>query len=157
MTLRKGVTYDATGKIVSCLFCRICDLKEPGTIVLSNDIFVAFKTIAPVTHNHILVSPREHIQNINSLAGPEGASLIEEMVEFGRKSLGKDADNAQYSFHVPPFNSIDHLHLHCIANPEQMSWTGWMKYCPGSMWCITAESLIANLRGQDTSDGNAVK
>jgi diadenosine tetraphosphate (Ap4A) HIT family hydrolase len=78
----KGVTYGADRKIISCLFCRICDLKEPASILPSPvEKFVAFRTIAPVTHTHVLISPREHISNFSSLEGHAGATLVEEMLQ----------------------------------------------------------------------------
>lgn len=63
--------------------------------------------------------------------------------------MGTFADDAQYCFHVPPLNSIDHLHLHCIASPQEMGWLGWIKYYPDSFWCMTAETAILNLDAQD--------
>lgn len=87
MSVWKGVTYDSNGKILSCLFCNICERIEPATIVHSNEKFVAFLTIAPVTDCHILVSPREHITNFYSLRGEKDAKLVEDMVKVNSSSL----------------------------------------------------------------------
>lgn len=81
MSIWKGVTYDRNGKIISCLFCRICELKETARIIHSNEKFVAFLTIAPVTKYHLLISPREHISNIYGLRDEKDAHLIEEMIQ----------------------------------------------------------------------------
>lgn len=81
MSIWKGVSYDSKGKIITCLFCRICELKEPANIIYSNEKYVAFLTIAPVTSLHILISPREHISNIYGLKDEKDANLIEEMVK----------------------------------------------------------------------------
>jgi diadenosine tetraphosphate (Ap4A) HIT family hydrolase len=114
--IKKGVTYDAvTGAVKSCLFCRIATREEPGTIVFEDAQFVVFKTIAPASSQHLLVTPRKHIRNLKSLHGPKDAALIREMIEVGRTALGGDAKGAHFSFHVPPYNSIDHLHLHAIG------------------------------------------
>jgi diadenosine tetraphosphate (Ap4A) HIT family hydrolase len=77
----KGVTYDSKGKVLSCLFCNICERIEPATIVHSNDKFVAFIPLRAVTSSHILVSPREHITNFYSLRGNQDAEMVEEMVK----------------------------------------------------------------------------
>lgn len=114
--IKKGVTYDAvTGAVKSCLFCRIARREEPGTIVFEDSQFVVFKTIAPASSEHLLVTPRKHIRNLKSLSGPKDAALIREMIEVGRAALGVNAKGAHFSFHVPPYNSIDHLHLHAIG------------------------------------------
>ena len=80
-TTSKGVTYDSDGNVVSCLFCRICNLKEPGEILFSNDDYVVFRNINPVTTNHVLVTPRKHIKSFKSLSGEQGANILEDMME----------------------------------------------------------------------------
>ena len=114
--MKKGVVYDATsGAVKSCLFCKIATGEEPGTIVFEDTKFVVFKTINPASNRHLLVTPRKHIQNLESLSGPMDAALVREMIKVGAVALGDQAEGAHYSFHVPPFNSIDHLHLHVIG------------------------------------------
>jgi diadenosine tetraphosphate (Ap4A) HIT family hydrolase len=143
---RKGVTYlTTTGEVVDCLFCRINARKESGTIVYEDDSFVVFKTIQPATHLHLLVTPREHIMNIRSLRGAEGADLIKKMVNVGKIALGEYADDSQFCFHVPPINSVDHLHLHTIASPSTMEmWTA-QKYRPNTFFCQSAAAVIDKL------------
>jgi hypothetical protein len=86
MPTRKGVTYDSTGKIISCIFCNIRDGIEPGTIVARNEKFFAFKTTGPMTHTHLLVSPIQHVQNFAALSGPLDAALVGEMLEVNEQS-----------------------------------------------------------------------
>ena len=144
-TIRKGVTYGPRGEIQSCLFCRILSKQEPACIVYEDDEFVAFKTIAPATENHLLVCPRKHIQNYMSLSGPSGARLVRSLVDTGRIALGADADGAQWSFHIPPFNSIDHLHLHAIGQRHTLGLLNGLKYWEGSYWCKSADIAMTEL------------
>ncbi|CAN0352204.1 unnamed protein product, partial [Ectocarpus fasciculatus] len=63
--------------------------------------------------------------------------------QVGKFSLKKEPDEAidvLQCFHVPPINSIDHLHLHCIQDPQTMSWLNYVKYYADSYWCITGET-----------------
>lgn len=114
--IKKGVIYDATsGAVKSCLFCKIATREEPGTIVFEDSKFVVFKTINPASTKHLLVTPKKHIQNLEALKGPADAALVREMIKVGVVALGDQAEGAHYSFHVPPFNSIDHLHMHAIG------------------------------------------
>lgn len=150
--LQKGVKYDSNGKIIDCLFCNIVNRKEPASIVYENDEFTVFKTIAPASiYGHVLVTPKAHIKNVKSLISIEDANLIERMVAIGKmtyQTLG--IDDIQYSFHIPPYNSIDHLHLHCIAKPKEMSFFSMMKYYQGSFWCKSAEEIIASLKSPNS-------
>jgi diadenosine tetraphosphate (Ap4A) HIT family hydrolase len=143
---RKGVTYlSSTGEVVDCLFCRINDRKEPGTIVYEDESFVVFKTIKPATSLHLLVTPRVHIQNVHSLKGEEGAEMVRKLKDVAMVALGEHAPGSQLCFHVPPLNSIDHLHLHAIAKPETMSFWAARKYHLGTFFCQSADAIIASL------------
>ena len=152
IVLQKGVKYDNNGKIIDCLFCNITCRKEPANIVYENDEFTVFKTIAPASiYGHLLVTPKSHIKNVESLVSIEDANLIERMVAIGKstyQNLG--IDDIQYSFHIPPYNSIDHLHLHCIAKPKEMTFFSMMKYYQGSFWCKSAEEVITNLKSSNS-------
>ncbi len=149
--IHKGVTYasaDST-EILDCLFCRITrkDPHEPATIVLENDVFVAFKNIYPVSSHHLLISPKVHIQNVKALT-PADTTMIGDMLEFAKIALAEDGATGHYCFHIPPMNSIDHLHLHAIGKPEEMSYVSQLKYSTYGPWCCTPEQLITSLRAK---------
>ena len=159
LTVNKGVTYNSKNEVTDCVFCRISnhDANEPATVVADSvdNKYISFIPIGKVTSCHLLVSPKHHIQNVESLIKKSDANIIKEMIEFGKESLLKygngklDPDNPQdvlFCFHVPPFNSIDHLHLHCIGKPQHMSFTSWIKYFPDGYWCKTADTLIKELQ-----------
>jgi len=143
---KKGVTYlTSTGEVVDCLFCRIQKREEPATIVHEDDQFVVFKTIKPASHLHLLVTPREHIKNVHSLKGRQGIDLVNKLVEVGKVALGEHANDAQFCFHVPPLTSIDHIHLHAIADPSTMNFFGRKKYLQGTFYCHSADMVIKRL------------
>ena len=89
--IKKGVTYDAVGAVKSCLFCRIISREEPATLVYEDAQFIVFKTIAPATKKHLLISPKEHIQNLRSLSGSDGV-LVRDLIKVARVALGNDAE-----------------------------------------------------------------
>jgi len=153
--LKKGVTYNSTGEFADCVFCRIArkDPIEPARVVLDNAKYMTFRPRDPVTNWHLLIVPKEHIQNVASLRkGTNDAQMIKEMVDFAKESLatveGGDGNDAQFSFHVPPFNSIDHLHLHAIGRPRTMGFMSWITYFQDGIWCKSAEKLIQELESQ---------
>ncbi|KAG9132878.1 hypothetical protein Leryth_014810 [Lithospermum erythrorhizon] len=47
------------------------------------------------------------------------------MLKVGESLVHGDAPQAEkykFGFHQPPFNSVNHLHLHCFALPFIPSW-----------------------------------
>jgi len=52
-------------------------------------------------------------------------------------------------FHVPPFNSVDHLHLHVLCPASQMNFAyRYGKYLTGTAWCLDLDELIHRLENQ---------
>lgn len=82
---------------------------------------------------HYLVIPIEHIPTVKNLQRTnEDHQLVSHMVKVGKDLLSRDAPKSEehrFGFHQPPFNSIDHLHLHCLALPFIPSWRQ-VKYTP---------------------------
>jgi diadenosine tetraphosphate (Ap4A) HIT family hydrolase len=152
---KKGVLYDAdTGEVVECLFCKIHQRQEPGRIEYEDEKYVVFHTIDPATHLHLLVTPRQHITSVHSLKGHEGAQLIRELIEIGKRALKEEnCSHAKFCFHIPPYTSIDHLHLHAIADhANHASWWYKIKYPTSSNWyCKNAMDLVHELEKQDSS------
>ena len=70
---------------------------------------------------HLLVIPKEHIDNINSL-NENHLELLNQMktnaLNYIKKANPEINENEIiFGFHSPPFNSINHLHMHCILPP----------------------------------------
>jgi len=78
---------------------------------------------------------------------------VQRMVEAGRAALETLqlglSDTASFCFHVPPFNSIDHLHLHAIGNANSMSIMGRMKYS-ASVYCWDSATAAREVRARDS-------
>lgn len=43
----------------------------------------------------------------------------------------------RFGFHYPPFNSIQHLHLHAISPASSMSFVSRIIFRPDSLWFVT--------------------
>ncbi|XBI93582.1 hypothetical protein VPH35_030393 [Triticum aestivum] len=118
-----------------CVFCDIARRAPASTAVLlySDDKVVAFQDINPSAFRHYLVIPIEHIPTVKNLQRTnEDHQLGSHMVKVGKDLLSRDAPKSEehrFGFHQPPFNSIDHLHLHCLALPFIPSWRQ-VKYTP---------------------------
>jgi diadenosine tetraphosphate (Ap4A) HIT family hydrolase len=55
-----------------------------------------------------------------------------------------------YFFHVPPYNSINHLHLHVLGSKDnRSSIKNYIKYPPFDIethWCIRLDTILASLK-----------
>jgi len=110
---------------------------ETRFIQESDRLFV-FEDHKPRAPFHGLVIPKHYIPSIfdtgssssssSSSGAPLSLSLLEEMNDLG-KSLVRERYPEAYKrndyvlcFHIPPFNSVDHLHLHVLAPASSMNW-----------------------------------
>ncbi|XP_059307892.1 bifunctional adenosine 5'-phosphosulfate phosphorylase/adenylylsulfatase HINT4 isoform X1 [Lycium ferocissimum] len=120
------------GVLSECIFCQIANNSSTSTTLLhSDDKVVAFRDINPSAFRHYLVIPKQHIPTVKDLQrNQEDFSLASHMLDVGKSLLHRDAPQSKhyrFGFHQPPFNSVDHLHLHCLALPYTPSWR-CMKY-----------------------------
>ncbi|KAF6756820.1 HIT-like protein [Ephemerocybe angulata] len=101
-----------------CVFCGI--EKLPGKVILyEDDTFVAFEDIRPAAKHHFLVTPKKHVESVRSLK-KENVPFLKDMESVGNKLMNKyniPEDDRRMGFHIPPFNSVNHLHLHVHALP----------------------------------------
>ena len=100
----------------SCVFCKI-DKSTSHNILFMDHEFIAFSDINPSAHLHFLVVPRQHLGTVNLLSHKH-VSMLKRMKEIATMILKERAYNStRIGFHLPPFNSIYHLHLHGIGKP----------------------------------------
>jgi sulfate adenylyltransferase (ADP) / adenylylsulfatase len=132
-----------------CIFCAYASQQAVRALVYEDELVVAFQSKSPAATQHLLVVPRAHIATVKDLKfGHIG--LLKHMELIGKKVLerpeseGKLSSRYLYGFHVPPFNSVDHLHLHCFALPFLDGWRQ-IKYLPKSPWFLTMTDLIKKL------------
>ena len=112
-------------KFKESIWCEFCEILENQSdkIIYTDDLIFAFYDIKKATaKEHILVCPKKHIPTINDLTKID-INLLEKMKQIGIDLISKidsDAKN-RLGFHIPPNNSIEHLHLHCFLLPFKNS------------------------------------
>ncbi|KAJ7527680.1 hypothetical protein O6H91_16G066200 [Diphasiastrum complanatum] len=143
-----------------CPFCHLVRGDSTGrtpAILFRDDLLMAFQDRNPAAYRHYLVVPVDHIRDLNELRRDEQHYvLVKRMLELGESLLQRDAPDAEryrFGFHKPPFNSVSHLHLHCLALPYN-SWWRRMKYSSLGLWggFVSADNLL-----QKCSTGEAIK
>jgi len=107
------------GKAISCIFCNVA-AGNGFKIAYEDEFFLAFEDIKPTSAVHYLVVPRRHINSIRTLRS-EDVQLLKVMERIGHTVLDKfdvPFNSRRMGFHIPPFNSVDHLHLHVQSLPH---------------------------------------
>ncbi|PSN57716.1 Histidine triad nucleotide-binding protein 3, partial [Blattella germanica] len=99
-----------------------------------DDEFVVFPDIKPAAKHHYLVVTQEHIQNVKHIIGRQVLS-----------EKGADLSDVRFGFHWPPFNSIQHLHLHAISPASNMGFIARQIFRPGTWWFVTPDYVLSRL------------
>lgn len=137
----------------SCIFCKITAKEDPKTEILFEDEqFVVFRDIRPASTYHVLVVPKHHIVNANYLTSND-VELVKKMKTIGLDLLESsklDSNDALMGFHLPPFISVRHLHLHVIALASQMSFLSRCNFRADSYWFKTVDTFL-NFLSNNTS------
>ncbi|CAH0476543.1 unnamed protein product [Peronospora belbahrii] len=169
---KKGVTYGQNGTLMSCRFCNILESGDEVFLYEDEDV-VVFRPLAPVVSSHILVVPRRHIRNVNKLT-LEDTTLLHRMREVATMVLREmprpsvmpdllkaervddaaedctDEEGAEsdykFAFHSPPFNSIDHVHMHAFRTRDgRFGCVGSIKYRTETWWCRSFDEVMTRL------------
>lgn len=136
-------------EVEKCVFCRIVKKQEPSEIIYEDEIVIAFRDIKPATDHHYLVIPKVHIDNPKILTH-EHLELIVHMRDVADKVLLQQGvpaedENKRFGYHWPPFNMINHLHLHAIGNTGSMGFIARGIFKTGSLWFVAHEWLVKHL------------
>ncbi|KAL7558971.1 hypothetical protein ACA910_006313 [Epithemia clementina (nom. ined.)] len=118
-----GVNFDENLTV----FGEILRGESPATVLSETEQTLAFLDIHPNAPFHGLVIPKRHVPTILNLQ-PSDQDLLEEMRNTAHALLQEHQPMAWKTgdyilcFHVPPYNSVDHLHLHVLAPKSKMRW-----------------------------------
>ena len=107
-----------------CLFCRIVADEIPSDRVYTDDEVIAFRDINPRAPTHLLVIPRRHIPDAQSLTDADAAILAKLFAVM--RSLAEDAGlgtGYRVVTNVGPDagQSVPHLHFHLLGG-RTMTW-----------------------------------
>ena len=108
------------------MFCRILAGEVPSQEVMSTERTYAFRDINPAAPTHVLVIPRQHIDNAHEIEAGDADAVVQLFLtaqEVARKE-GIDESGYRLVFNVgeESGNSVPHLHLHVIGG-RRLGWT----------------------------------
>lgn len=106
------------------IFGKMIEGEIPCDKVYEDDKALAFRDINPAAPTHILVIPKEEIEDISKV--PEGSGLLDHLFTVATK-IAKDEgiEDSGYRLVVNKGRnggqSVDHLHIHILGG-RQMTW-----------------------------------
>lgn len=109
----------------ACVFCRIVNGSLPSAAVASTELVYAFRDLHPAAPVHVLVVPREHVENAATV-GREHAEVLAEMFVVAREvaaaeGLLEGGYRLVLNVGADAGNTVPHLHLHVLGG-RRLAW-----------------------------------
>jgi histidine triad (HIT) family protein len=101
----------------NCPFCKIVQRKSPAAVVLENKKVLAIMDLYPAAPGHVLVLPRQHIENIYVMLEETGAGIMAAAVTISRaihRQLKPAGINLVQANGAIAGQTINHFHLHIV-------------------------------------------
>ncbi len=145
-------TYDYASN--PTVFGKILRGELKTRFLLESDNWVAFEDISPRAPLHALIIPKKFIKSVEELDTSHRSLLFKLHLrahELLRQKLPQAYKQGDYKlcFHIPPLNSVDHLHLHVLAPASEMSKFGHAEFhtaSPPVRWNICLEEVLKRLK-----------
>ncbi len=108
-----------------CIFCKIIKKQIPCEIVYEDDKVIGFKDINPQAPLHIVIVPREHIDDLNSLKQEQGEIIGH--IFIVAKEIAKTLDVADSGYRVVTNcgeqggQTVQHIHFHLLGG-RRLQW-----------------------------------
>jgi diadenosine tetraphosphate (Ap4A) HIT family hydrolase len=117
----------------------------PAVVYAETEQLLAFADHNPQAKLHALIIPKlRHVASVLDLT-PSDLPLLHSLQDLGHQLLDQfGIPKGRMVFHVPPFNSVSHLHLHVLSD-EELTWTGRLKYWSETRWCTSWDSVVQRL------------
>jgi diadenosine tetraphosphate (Ap4A) HIT family hydrolase len=121
----------------------------PAVCLAETDRLLAFLDRYPKAPFHALVIPKRFLPSVFDLTQADLPMLydMKAMAEQVLEERGYPLSDSRLVFHVPPFNSVQHLHLHVLAPASEMGWhAALLEYPPSeTRRCTRYASVVSRL------------
>ena len=106
-----------------CVFCKIIGGDLPANIVFEDDRVIAFRDISPQAPAHIVVAPKEHVENATEVVDSGSWSWFMDAVLNIVKKLDLDKQGYRLVINTGEQGgqTVPHLHLHILAG-RNLGW-----------------------------------
>ncbi|WP_187646958.1 histidine triad nucleotide-binding protein [Nitrosophilus labii] len=102
-----------------CIFCKIVNGEIPSNKVLENEEFMAFHDISPKAPIHVLIIPKQHIENFQSTPSEIMAKMTPFIQEVAKTlSLDKTGYRLIVNNGEDGGQEVMHLHFHILGGTK---------------------------------------
>lgn len=111
-----------------CVFCNIISNKQPSFKIYENDEVVAFLSIFPINSGHVLVIPKDHIENIYGMPDETLCRVTIAMKKVAialKHAVDADGINIVMNCESAAGQEIDHAHFHVIPRFKDDGLAHW--------------------------------
>ena len=101
-----------------CLFCKIIAGAIPSTKVYEDETVFAFRDIAPQAPTHVLVVPKNHMEDVNAVTAENSAVIahIFEVIPQIAKAEGlTNGYRVVSNCGADAGQTVQHLHFHILG------------------------------------------
>ncbi|WWC68395.1 uncharacterized protein I206_102321 [Kwoniella pini CBS 10737] len=131
-----------------CIFCNVS--KGVGfNVIYEDEELIAFHDRTPRAKIHLLIIPRHHIASSVRELRKQHIPLLNSMINLAI-TLIPNSSIPKMGFHIPPFSSVPHLHLHVFSGKH--TFIGKFKYPisgsndhKGYGWFVTPNQVLNTL------------
>lgn len=107
----------------NCIFCKIVKKEIPASIVYEDAELLAFKDINPIDKVHLLIIPKEHIENL-FYCNEEHKELLSKMMLLAPK-LAKESGLVGFRTMINTGEKggqeVFHIHFHVYGGSEKLA------------------------------------
>lgn len=99
-----------------CIFCKIAAHDAPAKIEYESEDVVAFPSISPASQVHLIIVPKDHIENIFDLE-EQNKEVWFDMMKAVRNLIEKKGIAGGYKLVINggKYQSIPHIHWHLLG------------------------------------------
>jgi len=102
-----------------CIFCRISAHEAPAQIIWEDDDIMVFHDISPQAPQHILIIPKQHLENLDDMQ-PNQQPLLGKMLFIAKeqaKKLGLKDKGYRLVINTgrEGGQAVYHLHMHLLG------------------------------------------
>jgi len=107
----------------NCIFCKIVKKEIPASIVYEDAELLAFKDINPIDKVHLLIIPKEHIENL-FYCNEEHKELLSKMMLLApklAKESGLEGFRTMINTGEKGGQEVFHIHFHVYGGSEKLA------------------------------------
>lgn len=109
---------------MSCIFCKIINGEIPSDKVYESERILAFRDINPAAPEHILIVPKQHIENVESAGEADREYLADMLLAVKEISTAKFLADKGYRVILnngrAAGQEVFHIHMHVLGGKEDL-------------------------------------